>query len=184
MTDETTTNLRELVEWIVWFGGSLEDANLAWAYLARANLAGANLAGADLTGANLKGANLRGANLTGTCLDPLAAANSEWPEPGDECVGYRSRKLGALQGTPRELLDGENVVAPVFSVSDTECHPGLYVWPKLEHADAWAASENGQACGAEVVRVTFARRDVHRAGGKWRVRRFTVLAGAEREVGR
>jgi hypothetical protein len=156
----------------------LADANLIGANLADANLIGANLVGANLVGANLAGtcladANLIGANLVGTCLDPVAM-------PSGTGGGWQSADAGWVRGwrTERstmcgaqEYLPGHEYVAPWFSVSNTECHPGLYLWPTLEQAHTWG-TEHGSL---NLVEVKARPEDIHRAGDKWRCRQFVVV---------
>ena len=153
----------------------LSGADLRWAVLEGANLEGAVLEGADLRWAVLRGAVLEGADLTGTCLDPAAPANEVWPGERDaegHAIGYRSKRLGAVVGNHRDLSVGETVEAPVFSVADTECHPGLYMWPTLKQAEAWA--KDWRACGEAIVKVRVDGK-LHHAGNKYRYSKLTVL---------
>jgi hypothetical protein len=63
-------------------------------------------------------------------------------------------------------------MAPWFSTSDTECHPGLYLWPTKGEAEKWL--EN---CSQEekIVKVRALAADVHKAVDKWRCKKFTVV---------
>jgi hypothetical protein len=144
-------------------GADLSGADLSGADLSGANLSRANLFRADLRGANLREANLREANLYGTCLDDSNALNSDVSE--FECIditnkiyrGYRTLNQPVIGG-PDYIL-GNWYQAPVFSSSETECHPGLYVRPKKETND---------------ISVIFWAGCCHHAGDKWRVKRFIV----------
>ena len=145
----------------------LSKADLSGADLSGAYLSGADLWGADLSGADLSWANLSRADYCGTCLDPKAEPNSdiEGFEVVGTCVtGYRTRKAGHID----EYRDGRYYSADWFSVSDTECHPGLYLWPTLEAAKRFSGS-------VEYIRVETKSSEIHRAGTKWRCRWFHVL---------
>ena len=155
-------------------GADLSGANLRGAYLRGAHLSGADLSGADLSGANLSGANLSGANLSGadlseahlsgTILDPAGVPNGDVAgfEIGGEYVyGYRTRRKPYMGGSDYE--NGKAYTAPWFAVGDTECHPGLYLQPTVKGLDG------------EIIKVKALRKDVHKAGSKWRCREFTVV---------
>jgi hypothetical protein len=155
-------------------GANLSGANLSGADLNRANLSGANLSWANLSWANLSRAdlnraNLSGANLSETCVDPLAPPNgecSEFPRRGDGWVnGWRTK---ATSAAGRRLKTDRIYGCSVFSVADTECHPGWYLWPSLEQAYAFSGR-------VPMVLVKARPRDIHRAGGKWRSRAIWVL---------
>jgi len=156
-------------------GADLSGADLSRARLSGADLFGARLSWADLSGARLSGAKLSGADLYGahlaqTVLDPDAAPNGDatgFQREGDWIVGYRTRKAGHID----QYRDGRIYAADWFSVCDTECHPGLYLWPTLAAASAWAPNH-------EIIRVRTRSQDVHRAGEKWRCRWFEVLGPA------
>jgi hypothetical protein len=133
-----------------------------------ANLSEANLHGADLSWAKLSWADLRGADLRGTCLDPTN-------KPNGDVSGFEKTKDGLVIGyrtakTPHILqyLVGRVYGADFFSTDDTECHPGLYLWPTEERAIAFSGR-------APLVRVETSPGDVHKAGGKWRCRWFRVV---------
>lgn len=152
----------------------LEHANLRWARLEHADMREARLDGADLVGASLEYADLREARLADTCLDPAAqtppvddatiiAAGLEID--GEWVLGWRtatSRVVGDQTYEP-----GQTYVAPVFSVSPTDCHPGIYLagrdWLEREYP------------GAPLVRVRTRRSDLHHPVDKWRTRRLGVL---------
>ena len=135
-----------------------------------ANLRGANLTDADLTVAHLRGANLAGATLTGTCLDSDSTPNADvfgFGRCGRFVAAYRTRKAGHID----RYRDGRTYTADWFSTADTECHPGLYIWPTLEMARQWS--------GGELIRVYALPEDVHRAGKKWRCRMFRVIGAMD-----
>jgi hypothetical protein len=163
-------------------GANLTGAYLRGADLRGADLTGANLTGADLTGAyvggaDLAGADLRGADLAKTCLDPMVPPNaradvfcqfrtrsgSYW------CVGYRTVNSPVMGGSDYQV--GKVYTAPVFSTSNTTCHPGLYLWPepRLVRKD-----------DSIPVAVVLARPyDIHQADSQWRCREFLVWAIAD-----
>jgi len=124
-----------------------------------------------LCGKGGKEANLYWANLSGTCLDPDNAPNGDvegFAHHGEFVIGYRTRQAGHID----KYRDGRVYSADWFSTSDTECHPGLYLWPTLDDAIAWQKD-------AEIIRVRTKPADVHRAGSKWRCRWFEVLGAIE-----
>jgi len=160
------------LSWADLRGANLRGADLRWAYLSWANLCGADLRGADLSGADLSGADLRGANLSGadlseTCLDPSRAPNGDtagFAPDGEHVIGYRTRGQPTMGGPAYE--DGQEYAAPWFSTADTECHPGRYLCPTAEGM-------------TDPIRVRALAADVHRAGSKWRCRKFTVMGSAQ-----
>lgn len=124
---------------------------------------GVDLGFVDLGHAYLGGAKLGGAYLGGTCLDPANIPNGDAdgfevvdPENGI-CRGYRTKNSPHLGGPGYEL--GGWYEAPWFSTADTECHPGLYVRPEKDAGD---------------ISVLFWKGCLHRAGDKYRVKRFIV----------
>lgn len=150
-------------------------ANLDGASLGGANLRGANLDGASLDGASLFGANLYGASLGDTCLDPDNKPNADVAgfrhrKDGRYVVGYRTRKAGHI----KEYKNGRHYSADWFSTADTECHPGLYIWPTLTDARCWSMNS--------LIRVSVRVKDIHRAGDKWRCREFEVLGSASQRI--
>ena len=167
-------------------GANLSGANLYGADLYRANLSGANLSGADLYGADLSWANLSGANLyranlygadlyranlSNTVLDPTREPNGDvagFEKRGGYVIGYRTRKAGHID----IYRDGRYYSADVFSTCDTECHPGLYLWPTLQQARDFFGEK-------EVIRVVTLPAEVHKAGSKYRCRWFRVEGAAE-----
>jgi len=158
---------------------NLCDADLRYAFLSRTNLNGAILFKADLYGAILRDAdlcdtdllctNLRLANLRGTCLDSnnkTVHNHADWPEcHGYYVYGYRAKAAGHLHDGYKV---GRVYSADIFSTADTECHPGLYLWPTMEHAKAWN-------CKGPWVKVRTPLEHTHRAGEKWRCRWFEVI---------
>lgn len=130
----------------------------------------------------LRWADLSGAYLSDTCLDPMHAANADvtgyeiqTTRNGETwCVGYRTGRSVCVGSTAYE--PGTIHEAPVFSVADTDCYPGLYVFPTPEAVREWGKRNNINY--PEIVRVWFRAVDCHRAGDKWRVRWF-VVAGKE-----
>ena len=137
-----------------------------------ADLRGADLSCADLSGADLFGADLCGADLFGTVLDPSRAPNGEvstFDMHDGYVIGYRTRSAGHID----QYRDGRIYAADWFSVCpETECHPGLYLWPTLNQARSWSPT-------GEIIRVRTKAEDVHQAGDKWRCRWFEVLGAAK-----
>jgi len=170
---------------------NLQGANLQGADLQGANLQGANLQGADLQCANLRDANLRDANLQGailrnadlrnadlkdailwntnlhmanlkdTCLDPDNVPNS--PEEMSLGIGYRTETAGHID----KYRVGRYYSADVFSTSDTECHPGLYLFPTLKELGRYYKRD-------KYIKVITRQQDCHKAGNKYRTRWFYV----------
>jgi len=148
--------------WAMGDGGG-ESANLC-----AANLCCANLSAAYLYGADLSGANLSGAGVSKTCLDPDNTPNGkaaafEGTENG-RVIGYRTRQAGHID----KYRDGRYYSADVFSTADTECHPGLYLWPTLAAAEDWSPSQ-------EIITVETEPGEIHKAGSKYRCRWFYVI---------
>ena len=139
----------------------------------RANLCGVDLCRADLSGVNLSeadlyGVDLNGADLSDTVLDPQRdpdGADDTWERTSDgRCIGYRTRAAGHIG----EYRDGRHYNADWFSVCpETECHPGLYLWPTIEQARDYAPHE-------PLIRVTSRPEDIQHAGTKARTRAFYV----------
>ena len=140
---------------------NLREANLSNADLCWADLSGAKLSGANLDGADLGGADLSGADLSGTCLDPGNAPNADvsgFEVHNGFVVGYRTPHSPCMGGPGYSR--GGWYEAPWFSTSDTDCHPGLYL-----HPERWWEDDIAVRTLPELV---------HRAGDKWRCRRFVV----------
>ena len=86
-------------------------------------------------------------------------------------IGYRTRKAGHID----EYRDGRYYSADWFSTCpETECHPGLYLWPTVEAARGWSPN-------AALIRVRTKPGEVHHVGSKWRCRWFEVLGSVESE---
>jgi hypothetical protein len=151
----------------------LDGVNLSEANLTSANLYKAYLRNANLDNTNLWGTNLFGAYLGGTCLDPEAKPNGDvsgFEKDGEFVIGYRTRNAFHIG----KYLDNRIYAADWFSVSETECHPGLYLYPNLlflKEPD-WACIEEKYK---QTIRVRTKPNDVHKAGNKWRCRWFEVL---------
>ena len=71
---------------------------------------------------------------------------------------------------------GQTYIAPVFSTSETDCHPGLFVCRTEEEVRVFCVEHNQDP--GTIIKVQMKRKDVHRAGKKWRVREFKVMEGA------
>ena len=178
--EELKKVLRSHETWLLGAGGNRADlrdaklryADLRYADLRSANLQYANLQYADLRDAELRDTNLRDADLRGTCMDYEATPNADCREfnreAGGYVIGYRTRKAGHID----QYRDGRFYSADWFSVSDTECHPGLYLWPTLAKAIDWSPD-------SEIIQVRTKAVDVHRAGSKWRCRWFEVLGAVK-----
>ena len=149
-------------------GADLCGADLRDAYLSGADLRDASLRDADLCRADLSGADLRDANLRGTILEPNLLTNkgqNVWGE-GSTLQGYRTKNSPVTGGDGYEV--GKEYQAPYFSVCPfTPCHPGLFVCSSLDDAKSYNRGP--------YVMVQFERDDLHWAGGKHRVRKFTVI---------
>jgi len=153
-------------------GADLSHANLLDADLSFANLRDADLRGALLIGAGLRHARLEGAQLGETCLDPMKAANGDlgsmWEtyktRSGLQWVrGFRTARSTHIGNAEYER--GVLHEAPVFSVSGTACHPGLYLWPTRERAEEWDLT-----FGFGVIEVWTAAHEIHKAYSKYRTR--------------
>jgi len=108
--------------------------------------------------------------LTDTCLDPENEPNADvaaFERCGDFVIGYRTRKARHID----KYRDGRTYSADVFSTADTECHPGLYIYPTVTQVKEWTIEQ-------EIIRVHVRPCDVHRAGSKWRCREFLVIGKA------
>jgi hypothetical protein len=156
-------------------GADLSGANLSGAYLSGAILSGADLSWANLSWADLSGANLSWADLRDTVLDPARPASGAGveferdPDDPDYVFGYRTQRSTCVGASRYEV--GQHYEAPLFSVCpDTECHPGLYLWPTLEMALEWRRRWSG----GEIIKVRVLAADVHHVGDKWRCRAFDV----------
>ena len=177
---DTTTILAAHAKWLCGedegvranlSGTDLSLANLSGTNLSRANLSRANLSGANLFRAYLSEVNLFRAHLSGTCLDPDAMPNADtigFCIKEGFVVGYRTRTAERID----KYRDGRFYSADLFSVSETERHPGLYLWPTLQQARGFSGGNS------ELIVVRTKPSEVHRAGDKWRCRWFEVLGTA------
>jgi hypothetical protein len=142
---------------------SLQYAYVLRAYMQSADLRDADLRDADLRDADLWGAKFEGANLVGTCLDPnnepSGAYKSCFNFEDGRAVGYRTKSNYEVYKT---------YTAPVFSTAPTDCHPGLYLWPTLQHAIVYSGDWN------VFIKVSARPEDVHQAGVKYRCKEFRV----------
>ena len=103
------------------------------------------------------------------CLDPNNKPNGDcrgFKSIGHGyVVGYRTRTTSAAGGI---LVNGRIYGAEVFSTSDTECHPGWYLWPTLEAAKKFSGN-------VEYVKVKTKKTAVHKTGSKWRAQWIEIL---------
>ena len=135
----------------------------------------ANLSEANLSGAYLIGADLRDADLDKTILDPTNKPNADVagfmpvPDQPGWVYGYRTR---ATSAAGRQLKDDRIYGTEVFSTDDTECHPGWYLWPTLEHSKNFSGQGPYIQVRARIV-------DIHKAGSKWRSRAIWVIGEAQ-----
>jgi hypothetical protein len=154
----------------------LSYADLSSADLSYADLSSTDLSYANLSYANLSYANLSSANLNKTVLDPANTPNciidgfKAVPKQKGWVYGYRTRATSAAGLT---LQDDRIYGTEVFSTSDTECHPGWYLWPSL------AESKNYTQGPGPYVQVKARIIDIHKAGSKWRSRAIWVIGGIE-----
>ena len=159
-SEELKVAMDKHVQWLEGAGGE------------RLDLSGSNLSGSDLSRSNLSGSNLHKSDLSGTCLDPENEPNATvdgFDVDGEYVIGYRTRRAGHID----QYRDGRIYAADWFSTCpDTECHPGLYLWPTLSAAKNFSGD-------VEFIRVRTKPGDVHRARAKWRCRWFEVLGKVE-----
>ena len=155
------------LRWVNLSEANLMGANLRWANLSEANLSEANLSEANLSEADLRWANLSEANLTNTVLDPTNIPNipTEFGK-GPIIYGYRTRKAGHID----IYRDGWTYSADWFSTCETECHPGLYLWPTLKEAIIFSGEDK------EFIKVEAKLQHTHKAGSKYRTRWFKVIS--------
>jgi hypothetical protein len=169
--DLCEANLR----WANLSGADLRRANLRWANLSEADLSGANLSEADLSEADLSRA-----NLIGTCLDPSSPVPSLSEEvlssagftvSDGKIYGYRTRYT--QHNGDHEYTPGEHT-CPVFSVSDTPCHPGIYLsglaWLKENYPNK------------DFVRCYALQGEIVKAGDKFRAKRIFVIGAYEKDA--
>lgn len=85
-------------------------------------------------------------------------------------VGYRTRQAGHVG----DYLDGRTYTADWFSACEqTDCHPGLYVWPTIEKAYEYSGKS------VPMIRVYILPEDMHRTPTKWRCRMFVVIGAVK-----
>jgi len=148
-------------------GANLYEADLNGADLEGANLYGAILRDVDLEGANLIGTNLINTDLINTCLDPNNKPNAIVPEfkiKDGYCIGYRTEEAGHMD----KYRVGRCYSADVFSTANTECHPGLYLWPTLKQAKEFRGD-------IPMIKVRTKPEAIHKAGDKYRCQWFDVI---------
>jgi len=149
----------------------LWDADLRGANLQSADLQGADLRSANLQDANLQGAYLQSTNLLKTCLDYNNKPNGKtesFRKYKKMVIGYRTRRAGHID----IYRNGRYYSADVFSTADTECHPGLYLWPTIEAAKKFSL-------GSELIKVRTEPKTIHKAGNKYRCQWFYVIGGVK-----
>jgi len=153
----------------------IRGANMRGAYMNQTNLHRADARDADLTGADLRTAHVEAtcfdvANLSETCLDPRIAPNGEADDFRRDAsgwvVGYRTAKPIFMSGPKYKV--GRLYKAPIFSTSHFECHPGLYLYPRIR--DVVFEFSN-----REIIKVITCPEDIHKVGMKYRTRWFAVL---------
>jgi hypothetical protein len=123
-----------------------------------------------LSEANLFGANLFGAVVEKTCLDTTnktTGADKRFRRVGKYVIGYRTAKAGHID----KYRVGRFYTADWFSTADTECHPGLYLWPTVDQARQYAAKYGIEG---PIIMVRTYVKDVHKAGTRYRCRWFEV----------
>jgi len=159
----------------------LSGADLSDAYLSGADLRDADLRGADLSGADLRDADLKRAKRSKTVLDPTITPNGDvagFARKGRFVFGYRSANSCCMNET-FEYVVGKRYVASVFSVADTECHPGLYLFPTLEAAQEFGKDRTVPG----YIKCRALASHGHRAGNKWRFKAFTVVEKVTQPAG-
>lgn len=82
-------------------------------------------------------------------------------------IGYRTRKTSYID----KYRTNRYYSADIFSTDDTECHPGLYIWPTIKRAKDWDDSE--------LIKIKTKKSEVHKAGNKWRCRWFYVIGSVK-----
>lgn len=119
-----------------------------------------------------------GADLSGTCLDPrasfLPSAHEEiraagfyiHEKDGEEIVRGVRTLFSSVRAGGHEYTPGWHE-APVFSVSDEPCHPGIYMASSRWMREHYAKETRLVGCWAY-------RDELLRVGDKWRARRIFV----------
>ena len=57
----------------------------------------------------------------------------------------------------------------MFSTANTKCHPGLYLFPKIQNVIDYIDNN------CEIIKVETLQSEIHKAGNKWRCRWFKVI---------
>ena len=151
---------------------NLQGADLQRADLQRANLQGANLQGANLHGTNLQRADLQNANLLRTCLDPSIKPNGlieGFEQEGEYVYGYRTQNSPVVDPGFQQYEVGKSYVAPIFSTSNTACHPGLYLYSNIKYVKYNYPDH-------KIIKVKALAREIHKTNEKWRCKSFKVVA--------
>ena len=141
-------------------GADLRSANFTDADLTSADFTDADLRDAVLYRTDLRHTNFASAKLDGTCLDPRNKPNSDvtrFKVIKNYVIGYRS--LNSLTIDPECIYKPGWCYAPVFSTSNTLCHPGIYLRPDKQYND---------------ICVKAYIKDIHRVNNKWRARKIFV----------
>ncbi|MFA5572154.1 MAG: pentapeptide repeat-containing protein [Candidatus Bathyarchaeia archaeon] len=150
-------------------GANMSEANMFGANMSRANMSGANMSGVNMSEADIFGVNLHGAILTGTCLDPNNTPNAivdKFEIINGFVIGYRTKVTSHI---PEYKVDNIYSADWFSTCENTECHPGLYLWPTLTIAINYSGSSN------TFIKVRTKPKDVHKAGTKYRCKWFEVL---------
>jgi hypothetical protein len=111
--------------------------------------------------------------LEKTCLahdNVPTGADAAFAYDGDYVIGYRTEKAGHID----KYRVGRCYSADVFSTSDTECHPGLYLWPTLAQATAFSGE-------VPMIMVRTKPETIHKAGEKYRCQWFEVVKVINKE---
>lgn len=115
-------------------------------------------------------------DFTGTCLDPNNKPKRKghtfkrYYKKSGYLIGYRTTRTVYMSAANYYEV-GETYRAEVFSTSNLECHPGLYVCPTPE--DIGLITKG--------IVVIFKKEHLHKAGSKYRVKEFTVIGIFKKE---
>jgi len=112
----------------------------------------------DFSGIDLIRANLRWANFRESYLTEMSISDTCW------VYGWRVEK-SVTSGRTYYIL-GKHT-APYFSTSNTKRNPGLYLSSR-----EWLEKNYPRR---RIVRVRCRRKNLHKAGDKWRCRKLEVL---------
>lgn len=142
-----------------------------------ARLHDTDLRWAKLDNSNLRGTDFTGAALQNTCLGPENRPNAGvegFKIESEHVIGYRTQRPIHKYDIYKE---GEEYKAPWFSTSTQECHPGLYLYPTVQHVIGFC--ESNRITGYQIIKVRSLISDIHKAGKgpdyKWRTKKFTVI---------